>query len=602
MMAIGQATDDLKSGTEALQSGDLESARTLLESAAEDLPDSVEAQLALAECYLKIGEIDLAIERYRKVLKLSPNHSRALPVVDALTGRGQSIDQKISAAQAMMHAGAYAEAAGFVRTFVNNVGASPKQRETAWLLQIESQLWSDDQKRVLSGAMSLAGSSQNPSISGPARVIAALALLRRMDKDQSSVLEAEKIIGDAGGLDEKWSRRAGLIQAFAQLRQSENAVAASTGLRDALTQIPGVAYRNWALNTAANQLLQTASETMGQGDTDKALEIVWPMLSSSPLPDPDQTGKPIAMTDGWLANQSVSEKLRARITRILAYVATAEVRQSGSDATLFGYWLAAEYNRQSGSLEQGTAVLLNLAEEVVPLARPAAKRKPGEILSRADQLQRTMLLNLAKRVTNQKQKSSLLKLIVAHINRYRAINDLETGLAQFVSAVDQRDLGEAARLKPFRVELLDELAQLQTGAAHQQLLIELSQFYMQLGKKEFGKSAATLLQDSNSSLNQPDQIALILLGQVPKTSTSYSNAKKLTREIVDRYSSAGHANAALNAIDIAHANQLDDSGRWLAVQFKWDQAVKNENQLLSTNRRLGDGLSEQVRTRLSVMS
>ena len=70
-VAWGDAAEDLKNGRTALQQGRVQQALPLLEAAARDLPESVEAQLALAECYLKVGRLDEAVARYRRVLKLS---------------------------------------------------------------------------------------------------------------------------------------------------------------------------------------------------------------------------------------------------------------------------------------------------------------------------------------------------------------------------------------------------------------------------------------------------------------------------------------------------------------------------------------------------
>ena len=74
--SVAQA-QDLDSAVKLLGGGQLELAKQQLQKITQDQPDSVPAHAALAECYLKLGDLDNAVASYRQVLKLSPQHAAA---------------------------------------------------------------------------------------------------------------------------------------------------------------------------------------------------------------------------------------------------------------------------------------------------------------------------------------------------------------------------------------------------------------------------------------------------------------------------------------------------------------------------------------------
>lgn len=591
----GQINVDLKSGVEALQAGDLEPARKLLEAAAQDLPASVEAQMALAECYLKLGLLNDAMRQYRKVLALSPDHVQAKSIVEALAGRTADYEQRLASANALMQVGAFSEAATFLKSIVRDV-TSPEERAIARLMELESLLWSGNQSDVLTGAMHLAETSKDAAISGPARIIASLALLRMSEQNPRSLVKAEEMLQQAGAVEEPWASRGKLVSAFAKIVQPDSAVEASLGLHESFADIPGTVFRSWAQNYSANNLLQKASESMGQGSTQRALEIVWPMIGSGPTPEAATDLKPVTMQGGWLDDRLANTKLRTRITRILVYLGQSEIRRSGSNATLFGYWLAAEYNRQAGSLLEGTDALLELARSLANAGRPTTTRASGDAPHFFDRMQKQVLLNVAKRVTNENQKGPLVDLILGQIQRYRSASDLATGLAQFTSiSADAQAEGDGAGLEAVPVQLPKELAGLGPGAAHQKLMLALANGYLELGQKDFEESATTLNQNANAKINLNDRVALTLIGQVQTMYFNKAVAEPLVDNVVTRYSAMGNWTAALAAVDIVHAGATEDTGRWSAIQLKLRQAEKSEDQRLATHRKLGDDLPDLIR-------
>ena len=100
--AHADAAADLAAGQAALQELSLEKALPLLKSAAEALPNSVEAQLTLAECQLRLGSLDDALASYKAVVKLSADHKLATRMVAALTGRDTSFDKQLAMTRAFM--------------------------------------------------------------------------------------------------------------------------------------------------------------------------------------------------------------------------------------------------------------------------------------------------------------------------------------------------------------------------------------------------------------------------------------------------------------------------------------------------------------------
>ncbi|MCH7728870.1 MAG: tetratricopeptide repeat protein, partial [Planctomycetes bacterium] len=102
--------EDLASGRQALEKGELDRAVALLASVAEALPDSVEAQLALGDCYLQLGQLKEALASYREVLELEPNHARAKRIVAALTAQKVKFSDRLTGVRTLMKLRAYASA------------------------------------------------------------------------------------------------------------------------------------------------------------------------------------------------------------------------------------------------------------------------------------------------------------------------------------------------------------------------------------------------------------------------------------------------------------------------------------------------------------
>jgi thioredoxin-like negative regulator of GroEL len=154
------AQEDLDKGRTALQSGEIESALPLLRSAAQNLPQSVEAQLALAECYLKLGQADKALVQYRKVLALSSEHQAARRIVDGLTGSGRNFAERMEVARALAKIGAFKSAEPvLVRALAD--AATEEERQSARRLLVEVRLWAGNLTPAFDEAVRLMKSPQH---------------------------------------------------------------------------------------------------------------------------------------------------------------------------------------------------------------------------------------------------------------------------------------------------------------------------------------------------------------------------------------------------------------------------------------------------------
>ncbi len=104
---FADAHADLASGRELIAAGDFEKGLALLTAGAQNLPQAVEPQLALAEAYLKLGKNEKALVHFRKVLTLSPEHAQARRIIEALTGRRQTVAERLELAKTFVAIGAF---------------------------------------------------------------------------------------------------------------------------------------------------------------------------------------------------------------------------------------------------------------------------------------------------------------------------------------------------------------------------------------------------------------------------------------------------------------------------------------------------------------
>ena len=154
------AAADLAAGREALQQAELDEALKLLVSASEALPESVEAQLALAECYIRLGQVDKALTQYAAVVELSPDHGHAKRMVATLTGQRASFEKRIEAARALIAVAGYQKAVDLLtHTIAQSI--EPEQRIQARQLLAEARLLTIDPQSAKTEALLLIEDSED---------------------------------------------------------------------------------------------------------------------------------------------------------------------------------------------------------------------------------------------------------------------------------------------------------------------------------------------------------------------------------------------------------------------------------------------------------
>ena len=579
---FADAQGDLAAGRKALMDGNPDASLPLLKSAAEGLPQSVEAQFALGQCYLQLGELDKAATQFRAVLKLSPKHERATRLVAALSGRVATFDQTMAAARSLFAAGAHTSAGSLLRDLLKKP-LEDAQRTSARLLSAELNLWSYKPPLVsaLTGAVQLINEGGDANVTGPAKVIAALAAI-----DNGQVEAAQGFIKDVDvdKLPAQWKARAQLVGLVAKLKDDTDHADVSVKLPGPLAQIPESAYRQRLMSRLASQLVAAAHEAVGRGDSDTAISIVWPMFSNKALPEKHIFVK-LPISGGWVTEPDAWY----RAVGVLSAIGQAEIQAVGQMATLPSYWIAAEAVDKAppgSTAKQRADQTLMLIEQLSGLSRSPAERLKGSSLSRADAIQAQLIVRVAGSLTSEKQRDRLVSAVTGYINRYNAVDDLESGLFPFARPKNA-DGGKFALDFP--------LDTLRAGNARKRFLTHMAGQYGTLGHQKFQKAASTLDPAANASVNEHDSAALFLYHLAVKLSPTDKPIMTAADAIVNRYAGAEKWDAATTAITAFHAGLDGSSQRWATIQLKIARAHQFEHALLNTQRKLPAALSALVK-------
>jgi TolA-binding protein len=588
--ARADAAADLQQGRAALESGDLDKALPLLTSAAQDLPQSVEAQIALAECYLKLGQSEKALARYQKVLALSPEHSAAKRIVEALSGGKQTFAERIELAKTFLKIGALKQA----ETVLQRVVAEPAtdaEREAARLLLIQSRLWANNIVGAFDEAVRL---MQTKEYADSGRVLAVLALLGAPQPDipaARALLDDVKLPEGDPPVWRGWYNAAVFLLKLEESRPTGEA--ARTPGRE-LAAIPSSPYRATVTGRVFNKVAAQATELVGKGDVEAALQLLWPTVSSGEVPATDAVLKPVTIEGGWLERTPSAAPFWAQVARALASAGKADFDRNSAGAKLLGYWLAAEVIRQSPEAVNRPDQLVQLARELAALSRPSSGRKMGEPLSRADVIQLAVLQQATAMAVYDSERIAIADLLIAQITRYQNAEDLETGLAQIVSinAINEAKPGD-------RLRLVGAFDVLPPGAAHQKLVNFLADRFAELGAKEFQQAAATQAADANRTVNRFDRAALDFFGQLAAIYPQATNTVAAVESIIGRYSNVESWDAASDTATRFYAHLSGDAGRWAAIRLKLSQAQQAENKALAAQRAIGKELSPLVKDALA---
>ena len=207
-----------------------------------------------------------------------------------------------------------------------------------------------------------------------------------------------------------------------------------------LPAVPPGGYRDELILRVAVFLSTVAKTRAEQGDWQTALKVVWPMISSQPMPAKLTPDAAMNLTGGWVplkAHQPAAN--REQIVEALQAIGRSEFAADGSDAQLVGLWVASEYLRQEPAdwnvAAYTTDKRLQLLDNLASMSRPAATRKKGDTLSVADTMQEKIIKSLASELVSEEQRQRLVGAIIGQVNRYKAAGDLEAGMKPFVGVL-----------------------------------------------------------------------------------------------------------------------------------------------------------------------
>jgi len=584
-LAQADATADLTAGRAALAQGDLDKALPLLQNAAEALPQSVEAQLSLAEAQLRLGRLEAALVSLRSVLRLSPGHRQAQTLVDALTSGSTGLASRLATARALAEVRAFAEAESILAKSLDLPG-EPAQRFAARLLLAEVRLWLSQPGPALPEAVRVGQEAAEPAQTGPARVIAALALLSISGPEKE---QARKFLAEAGELVEPWKSRAIVARLLLDLDSSADPAQLSAALRTSWNQIPSGPFRQRWQKNLLEYLIPLARQRAEQADAPGTLAILWPMLSDQPPPSAAQVMKSLPISGGWLDNDPQTREWQA-VAHLFAALGAAELQRSGSSSTNLGYWLAFETLRQMPRAQNDAEALLLLAHQLSGLLDATGDPRPGQTPSRLDEIRLKIVSASVAGLKNEAERARLVGAILWQLRRDAAADTLAAGLDRYVSLVS----GEAPRLAP--------------GPASFQLLLTLATHYAELGAKDFARATASLDPQANVQLQPHDATALRLAGQgvrlAPRPDSGFSSKKflELGQAIIERY--AGHWKWAAASAGLALLQQSGTSSDnvWALLKMQARQVQAEEALKVQARLQLGAELAPKLKELLSAAS
>ncbi len=587
--ALADAGEDLAAGRTALASGELDKAWRLLVAAAESLPNSVEAHLALADCYLQKGQVDDALSEYHIVIKLSPKHGRATMLVEALTARHRTLEQKLAAAEQLVSVKSYQSAINLLATTFHEP-LDPAEREVVRLRLAEIHLWWGGNDAAMTEAVQLAAELSTAEGRAQANAIAALAAA-----GLGRYAEAEARAAKADAAPQTWRDRLGIIALLKDLDAQRDLVAVSRAVGKALATLPDSIQRETIKMAVFDRLSKAARDRLGTGDGAGALAVVWPMVSDGEVPGDESILKPVKLTGGWLGADASGQAAWLAIADLLSQLGDVEM-QGQVQSTPLAYWLASQVILQSAAADAARGdAMISLIGKLAGASHGAQGRKSGQPLSRADVVQHALILQVASHPASGVQQDHLVGAIIHHIQRYEAAHDLRTGVDLFVKIAASED---SARPD------VEVVVSLPKGAAHAKLVQHLAGAFHTLGQAAFNDAAATLAPAPNAKLNRDDTVALVLLSELMSAYPRLPFAKAATDlggQIIERYAGIEMWDAAAQAIDLLYegSEAAAWNGRWQAAALKVRNGSAEESKLSGLGRRLPEQLHPLIKESLS---
>ncbi len=584
--SFADANADIAHGRELIAAGDFDKGLALLTAAVQNLPQAVEPQLALAEAYLKLGENEKALAHFRKVLTLSPEHAQARRIIEALTGRRQTVAERLELAKTFVAIGAFKPAETALRQAMADA-ADPDERDSVRVMLSQTLLWSGNTAAALDEAGRLMQSAKRAA---EGRVLTSLALLGQQEPDfdrAGKLLDGIELPKD--GEPPVWSAWFEVANLQVQLHRGEDPAGVAGQFGKPIATVPAGPFRQTIVSRAATLLVAKAREQIGRGSHDVAATILWPLVSSDKLPGDEQALKTTDLKGGWLDRTTAAGPLWLQVSQAFSQIGKADFERHGADGKLLGYWLAAEIARQAPPPVNRVEQLLQTGRELAAHSRAADNRKLGTVLSRADELQLAVLKQTLPLAGDENQRVAIVDLVAAQVTRYQQAEDVETGLNQIVPAA------LISEIKPGeRVQFTAPFNTLPVGPAHQKLLNFVADRFAELGNKAFHNAKNSLDPKANEQLQPHDRAAIHLYGELAAVYPSATNCVPAIEAIIQRYNSAQKWTAATDATVRFYSHLSGNAGRWAAIRLKIAQSQHVENELLAAQRRLPSELPPLV--------
>jgi|GEM_PF-2094587 len=575
--AFADAAADLVQGQKALAGGDFDQALKLLSAAAQNLPESVEARLALAECRLKMGQLDSAAEQYRTVLKLSPDHPVAKRVLEGLAGQTQTAAQQLALTRMLYELGAWEPAENLARKLVQQSATDEAVRNETRLLLVQTRLFAGN----IPGAIEEAGRGISGPTAGSMRLLTALALAAKDEPDYERAAALLKDLPDPKDATDQ--KRLALVQTLLDLQDPTKYAAVSSKLREQFTILPTSPLRHALVQRVSRALLQQAVTAARRGERDTAVGIAWPMISDAPLPKADAVLKPLTFKGGWLSSPTELNAAKNQIVLTFSTSGYQEFLRLGAKATLLDEWIAVELLRQNHEATNKSEKLVVFIEQLSGLSRAAEQHLPGTSLSVGDEMQLLLIRETLPQLTNVQLANRLVAALAAQAERYKQVRDLATFVDKAIPPAANAELKAGQN-----VTLAEGLNRLPPYESRKALLTTLAKLAEQLGNEEFAKAAAAQDPKANEALNRYDLLALHLHGM----------AAGPAQPILDRYIQTDRWVAALDGAIRYHSMQSLLAGRWAVVRIKLARAAHIEQRLIAQNRQLAKELSADVKEAL----
>jgi TolA-binding protein len=583
--AWADAQEDLAAGLKAQAAGDLDEALRLLSSAGQNLPNSVEANLAWADCLLELGRSEEALVRYQAVVKISPEHVRARRIVEALSGRRTDLNSQLAAARALLNEGAFQQAEAILVPWLTR-GISASDRAVVKVLLSEVRLWNGDPVAPLADCVQVIEENSHPAAVQQAHVIAALALALQRETPES----APAHLTAAGALEGLWKTRADFARLLVSLPTADLA-AVSSSLTTVMDGLPKGGYRTKAQDRVAQAVLAEAHRQLGRKNYERAVALLWPMISADPIPGEQAVAKPLKTSGGWLEYRPGPQGWDGVIDLFIA-IGQAEFEAEKDRSSHLGFWLAAEVSRGIPTPEVSQDQRLRVSAILASASLPAPNRKSGEALSSADSLQLAILLDLVPTISDVNRQGAHADQLLAQVQRYAAVNDAEAVLSKLTSQ------GPAAAPAVPATRLADGLSGLVRGPGHLKILNGLATNFSLLGARDFSAAQATQASSANRELNAFDHSALDLYGLAAATYPDSAPSAE-ANGLISRYVGAEQWDAAFTATQTYYRNLPPPQESWQRLRLRMAHAAMVESRILAANLRLGAELPEEVRQALT---